>query len=126
MAWPDLWKGRSTGLLFPRGTGLLRSLGDRTLPVSLSILEFPLVPYPSTRMVPWNRLPRPHIPPNHPLERLNHPRSLAVSWAGNINLPSVDEYSPSLNGCQAHIRTHQVARCYLLLATSTTARPSQR
>src|SRR6266571_3021010 len=96
------------------------------LPVFQSILEFPLVPYPRTRVVPWNRLPRPHFPPNHQLERLNHPRSPAVSWASNINLPSIDEYSPSQNGCQAYIRTHQVTRCYLPLATSTTARPSQR
>src|SRR6266702_8851076 len=126
MARPDLWKRGPRRLLFRARTGLLRSLGDRTLPVSLSILEFPLVPYPRTRVVPWNRLPRPHFPPNHQLERLNHPRSPAVSWASNINLPSIDEYSPSQNGCQAHIRTHQVTRCYLPLATSTTARPSQR
>src|SRR6266571_1486715 len=90
MAWPDLRKGRSTGLLFCGGTGLLRSLGDSALPVSLSIIEFPLVPYPRTRMVPRDWLPRPHFPPNRLLERLNHPRSPAVSWAGNINLPSVE------------------------------------
>src|SRR3989442_9793086 len=106
MAGPDLWTGCSAGLLFHRGTGLLRSLGDRALPVSLSILELPLVSYPRGRMVPRNRLPRPQLRPNHHLDCLNHPRSLAAIWASNINLPGVDECSPRQDRWQASIGTH--------------------
>src|SRR5260370_7507485 len=125
MARPDLRKGRSTRLLFHRGTGLLRSLGHSTLPVSLPILKFPLVSNPRTRMVPRNRLPRARFPANNDLERLNHPRSPTIRCASNINLPSPVERSPRQDRCKASIGTHQVTCCNLSPATNTTNRPAQ-
>src|SRR2546426_364314 len=119
MARPDLRKGCSAGLLFHMGTGLLRSLGDRSLPVSLSILELALVSYPRARMVPRNRHPRHHFPPNHHLDRLNHPGSPTASWASNVNLPGVDECSPRHDRWDLEVREGRFGGCRLLLATQS-------